>query len=337
MCKTCKIVHEPPTGKHCPRRDDIPAANGASSETAMLPLLMDLKQQMDSMREEMRTMRSTNATGEEDQSEVVAASPDRVPEEDSDDSDSEQASPESLRRDRRLMRQAAKRLSRLRWDSDDDEQSNNDGKRTSGKKSGSVLTATDKVRKSIDWPQMYVRRVTKGSPKGVVFRDLKVEEFVYGFLKMLAAPDCKLDSGFMINMLTDIMQDAMEFSWPNARSFYEQVGINVEMGMIQWTDEQAVGKLRMQYSRTVFPAVKDTKEYNKTPLVQAPPNTKCCVPYQTRTCEQERDHQPFVHACAYCHKSKSVICRHPENDCYRKANDISKNGGARGPNSSLPQ
>ena len=42
-------------------------------------------------------------------------------------------------------------------------------------------------------------------------------------------------------------------------------------------------------------------------------------------CENNRDHQPYTHACAYFNKSKSLMCRHPEEYCYRKSNDAAKN------------
>ena len=303
----------------------------------MLPMLMDITRKMEAMESEIRTMRNEKEAERAEQTDDIAEATGGNTQQDSDTSDSEIASPQTLRRDRRLMREAARRLQLLRFDRDDDDQIAEDNTRTSGKKSGSVITATDKVKKVVDWPHMYVQRTAKGSTKGVVFAELRLEEFVYGFLKMVTAPKNKFDKDRMIAMLTDIMQDTMEFSWHSARNFYEKVGINIESGMLGWTDDVAIERLRMQYARTVFPTTKESKDYNKPPLLQAPPNTKVCVPYQQRSCEQERDHNSFVHACAYCLKTKSAICRHPETDCYRKTNDISKNGRQREPNSSLAQ
>ena len=60
----------------------------------------------------------------------------------------ERASPESLRRDTVIMRQASRRLARLRqedWEEDEDVQMS--GARLTGKKSGSVMTASDIVIK----------------------------------------------------------------------------------------------------------------------------------------------------------------------------------------------
>ena len=261
-CKACHIVHEPPTGKHCRRRDISPETVDTAAESPMLPMMMEISRKMEQMQEEMRTLRSEQAGERPEQVEATPASPDISADEDTDDSDSQVASPETLRRDRRLMRRAAKRINRLRFEQDDSDDNGSDTTRTKGKKSGSVMTVTDKVTKTVDWPHMYVRRTAGGSRKGVTFAELRIEEFVFGFLKMIVAPKNKFDMPRMIEMLTYIMQDSMEFSWQSARRFYEQVGINVEMGMLKWTDEPSIERLRMQYARTVFPVAKETKDYN---------------------------------------------------------------------------
>ena len=86
------------------------------------------------------------------------------------------------------------------------------------------MTATDKVVRTIDWPHMHVRRMVAGKRKGIHFNELKVEEFVLCFLTMIQMPGNDMNVRGMLRILQDIMQDAMEFSWANARSFYEQVG-----------------------------------------------------------------------------------------------------------------
>ena len=144
-CKACHTVHEPPTGKHCRQRDDFTEVKGTSTENAMMPMLMDISRKMEQMQEEMRTIRSEKAAERAEQGDTTAVSPTLALQEESGGSDSEPASPETLRRDRRLMREAAERLNRLRFEEDDDEQIGSDNTRTTGKKSGSVMTATDKV------------------------------------------------------------------------------------------------------------------------------------------------------------------------------------------------
>ena len=334
-CKSCGIVHEPPTGKHCQNRDDIAGARNAerATEGDFSSVMMDFKKQMDEMATEIRNLRS------EQRQEAPQPSAESISEEqlsDSEGSLEEPASPETLRKDRRLMREATRKLRRLEELQMDDEDLIVVGsKKAAGKKSGSQMTAIDKVVKTVDWPHMHVRRMVAGKRKGVNYADVRVEEFVFGFLAMLKVQENKMDLLCMLQILQDLMQDTMEFSWANALTFYEQVGLEVEWGTLKWTDEERIKHLRFTYARTSFPSKKDNREQAKTALVPAGPNTKCCIPYQTHACAQDKDHHPFVHACAYCLRVKSAICRHPESECYRKTTDASKNVKPREPASSL--
>ena len=134
----------------------------------------------------------------------------------------------------------------------------------------------------------------------------------------------------MTLILKNLMLDAMDFTWSSALSFYEIAGLEVEMGVTELTDSERMQQLRTAYSRVVFPVKeKEKAKESPRPAPQNPhPGTKTCDAYQKATCEHDRDHPPLTHACAYCHRTKSLLCRHAENNCYRKAND-SKNGKPR--------
>ena len=336
-CRSCGIVHEPPTGKNCRHRDNSPEPQTAEQADNLLPLLRDISDRMEAMERKFEDMPRAriNETSTPERAQPAAITAPVISIADS-EIHNEPASPETLRMDSRLMQDAARRLRQLELaqQGEDDLRALGSTK-AAGKRSGSVMTVTDKVVKSVDWPHMHVRRMAAGKLKGVRFNELKVEEFVFGFLNMIEMPGNDMDFRRMLNILRDLMQDAMEFSWPNARRFYETVGLQVEWGTLKWTDEERINHLRFTYARTNFPARKDDNDAAKPSLLPAPPGTKCCVPYQRHACEQDKDHAPFVHACAYCLKTKSAICRHPENDCYRKTNDAAKNGKAREPSSPL--
>ena len=122
------------------------------------------------------------------------------------------ATPDTIRRDIKLMRKASRRLERL-WELDESELDGQSTLKNAGKHSGSVLTATDKIVKAIDWPHLYVQRMVGGKRKGVLYAYLKVEEFVFGFLTMIEARDSR---GMLL--LQNLMQDAMEYSWANVRA-----------------------------------------------------------------------------------------------------------------------
>ena len=168
-------------------------------------------------------------------------------------------------------------------------------------------------------------RMVQGSQKPVPYKELKVEEFVYGFIKMLRAPNNKLDLLGMIDILSMIMQDTVDFSWNNARRFYEKVGLDVEKAGLAWTDMNRINGMRLVYSRTIFPEVKDNKDSGKTGNKSAQAPVRCCALFQRHACENQRDHFPFKHICAHCYKVCNGTFRHAETDCFRKATETTKN------------
>ena len=330
-CRKCGIVHPAPTGKHCRRENDDTPEAGNGTQEQILRAISDLQSQMQDMRTQMQdnntatgnndTQENDSEMGEEEASETGSTQPALG---------AEAATPDSLRHNIHLMAQAAGRIAQWKEDELDDQDTVDFTRpKTQGKKSGSLMVATDRIKHSIDWPHMHVRRMTNGKRRTLNYAELTPEEFVYGYLTMLINPRNGMDEKIMIPLLRIVMQDTVDYSWINARNFYETLGIEVEKGDMRWEDTETIREYRMTYSRAVFPETKDGKETKEATRPQprtVPTGMKCCATFQKRTCEQNRDHAPFTHACAYCHRSASLMCRHPEDECIRKTTDASKNG-----------
>ena len=330
-CKKCGVEHAPPTGKHCrqnPVQQQIPNDGGIPKEmdnSEMMQLLRDLSARMGAVEDHVKQSNTEQAKtaqnieqDEDDDSEELEDEPEQ-------EEDSEQLSPQELRKDFKLMARAAKKLAAMnKDDSLDDELPRQWSK---GTKSGAAMVASELVKKRIDWPHMHVKRLTAGRRKNMSYSEMKVEEFVYGFLKMLKTPRNKLDKDTMIDILEMLMQDTVDFAWQNALNFYEMVGVDVEMGYMTWQDKEIIQQMRMTYSRTHYPEKKEQqKETPKNQPHSAPAGMRCCAAFQTRSCEQNRDHHPFTHACSYCHKTSTILARHSEEDCFKKIAQESKNG-----------
>ena len=341
-CKKCGIEHSPPTGKHCQQHADSigaatdlqPQANSQQNADQLLALMLDMKTKMEGMEQNM----STKLNGMDDRIVRMEERGDHGQPEPSTSRQQPQnieqndgASPVSLRANLELMAQAAGRIAQLGTDDDDMDNTSLFRQKTQGKKSGSKLMPSDTVEKQIDWPHMHVKRLVAGRRKDVAFADLRTDEFAFGYMQMLLSPRSQMDRETMLRIFTMVMQDSMDYSWSNARAFYEMVGIAVEKKELQWGDSDAIREMRMTYSRAVFPDKQDNKDSKEGPkqLRQAPPAMKCCVAFQRKTCEQNKDHTPFTHACSYCHRVCGALCRHAEDDCMRKMTDESKNGKKR--------
>ena len=330
-CRKCGVEHAPPTGKHC--RQAVPEAeeNNAENNTEMMGMLVELKNQMGSMQREMAQMRLSRESSEAgDRLEEESSDSESKQSEGEQPEDEDRIDPKTLRKDFKIMAKAARRLAT--FDSDDDLALDSEElprARGRGRKSGSTMTPSDVVKKSIDWPHMHVRRMNAGRKRNVAYDDLKVEEFVYGFLTMLEKPDNKLDITIMIRILRMLMLDTIDFSWSNSLNYYLMLGLDVEHGYIKWTDTELIREMRMTYARTNFPEKRELKEAVKSGPKAAPSGMRCCIAFQSRSCDQNRDHHPFTHACSHCHKASSVLARHPEDDCFKKLAMDTKNGKKR--------
>ena len=236
-----------------------------------------------------------------------------------------------------------------------------------GKKSGSTRTSDDVTKHDIPWPHFAIRRAA--DKKAATYESLDIDDFVYGFLSMLEKPDSGLDPAIMLPILRNLMQDSRDFSWKKARDFYRDLAAEVEKGNLKWSDTEAIHLMRMTACRTLKPAdlvslpvalphasnrqsagadgsahtasvsgpannvlappparVSAAAKQTSRP---APPGTQCCVPFQSRACEHSADHGDLMHACAYCTRTKQLLCRHPEVACIRKFSDSTKNGQQR--------
>ena len=327
-CKKCHTVHQPPTGKQCQLAQAT--AHQEMEQDSILQLveaMKDFKTELLNVSRRVAEIETEKAE-QRREPEVEAEQEDsEVGEEASERSEiDEEATPDSLRRDMRLMARAAEKLSRItEEDSDSEDEGTVKRKRTKGRKSGSLRLASDRVRKDVDWPHLYIKRMVGGRRKPVAFSDLRVEEFALGFLAMLDAPECSFNRENMVEILKMVLQDTMDFSWANAVGFYEKVAHEVEDGMMTWEDMDKIKDMRVTYSRTVMPAKREQREGPKGNVRNGVGNNRCCALYQKRACEQMRDHHPFIHACSYCHRTCNAIFRHPEADCQRRTADEAKN------------
>ena len=329
-CRKCGVVHAPPTGKHC--RQQLAYESDEESETSndILPMLRDLTQQMKEMKSEVASLRSASVGSANTE---LVTSPSRSDEpigESELSGPTADISPVSLRQQLPVMKQAADRLARIRWQDDEPETTTENNKNKSGgKKSGCMLVAAETVEERIDWPHMYVSRKVGGQQKGVAYGDLTSEEFTYGFMCMIESSKCKWEYRVMTNILRLVLKHSMAYTWENARAWYREMGVEVEQGIMDWEETDRVREMRFSHIQTKTPERREAQDSARPPLRLAPAGTKTCAAYQTRTCEQQRDHANFTHGCAYCLRICNAVCRHPESDCIRKVTDSAKNGKKR--------
>ncbi len=217
---------------------------------------------------------------------------------------------EDLKKDQDLNQDINRRLRDLGLldGASDDEEDEQAAVTVRGKKgSGRNKTMTDMIRHEISWPHYYVFRGPTRS--AAAYDNLTIQEFVYGMLCMLqeAKPETQ---PHMHTLFQELMVDAMEYPWPQVRSFNGVLFQLMEQGRFAWGDPTQ--PLREQYLRA--PA------HSHTPAQHKP---AYCGPFQSGQCpETAQEHNSprgmVQHICAYCLRVAGKACAHPEYVCKRK-------------------
>ena len=318
-CKTCQTSHEKPTGKGCRKQTEMSDQESDiahNKDNQILEALQDIKLQIHGVQERVGNLEAKQTT-DFITTGATAAQMDPTPLQQQGE---QRATPHSVRQSEATMAEVAAKLREwgLHDEGDYDGQMTSHPWRARIKKSGTVSTATDEVKVAIDWPHYHVQKgPDRAAPE---YKHLSSEEFVLGFLRMLRSPENSFDNARMLEILQEVMEDAVDFGWERARAFYGMIGRQVEHKRLAWTDTNELLKLRLTHSRTVLPQQqsKQMKPGPKTPI-------KPCTPFQSGSCDQTSDHGQFKHVCDYCHRVRNLTFHHPESDCRTKRADAAKN------------
>ena len=230
---------------------------------------------------------------------------------------------ETLKNNVEVVNRAAQRIHELNLQEYDlpDAMKIGTGSINRGKKSGSVSKASDKVIKDLDWPHYHITRGINLTPSS--YEELSLEEFILGYIRMLRDTDSTFDKDVMLEVLEDLMEDTIDFSWGNAKGFYKSIGLEIERGKFAWDDSATIQKKRFTKCRVQKSGAK--QEVKPKKQIQVPDNAVCCPQYQSGQCDKRFDHLPLIHACAFCFTNRNVVHKHKESDCFFKPKDNSKN------------
>ncbi len=85
--------------------------------------------------------------------------------------------------------------------------------------------------------------------ESVKYNEPNVQKFVFGFCNQIFEGQCNLDNWKnMIVHLKELMQDASDFSWENARNYHEIILNNFERKRLTWQDKEKITTLRQCYA-----------------------------------------------------------------------------------------
>ena len=336
FCKKCGDKHLPPTGRNCvqvssPERHPScsPASmssagashlsGGEASATDQTTLLQQeiLKQiqrvnyRLDSVEQDLVTVKET---AHKQTYNISKSDKSNVCVNDVSESESESSSDESLVPNLNVLKSKksvqVKVDERLKQLQDDSAVKSGSKDKFKSKRGGNVDCM---VKHKIAWPQDTV--LGGQSRQRVTYDQLSLTQWVQGFARDMIEENCQKTREHMLFYLADIMSDATDFSWQNAKAAHAVLLCDMERGAVTWEDTSKIDRIMRAHAQKHAQNSKSWVKNSDGPSSKKP---WFCKPFQTGSCTFNRDHESNgkwqKHICATC-LEKSRTLPHAEKDC----------------------
>ena len=222
---------------------------------------------------------------------------------DSSEDELELPSLSNIRSDRGLQRKVDAKLRSL----DEGQSSGNEGHKIKSKRGGIDVFVKNKVA----WPHEHIL----GGPtrQRVTYDQLNITQFVQGFVRNVLEEPSEMNRERMLHYLSDLMEDAGDFSWANAKASHAVLLCEMERGSVSWSDTSRIDRIRRAHAQKHNPPTKNwakNSEFSRKPWY--------CKLYQQGLCQHPKDHESngkvHKHICSHCLNSGRFMS-HPEKDC----------------------
>ena len=359
-CKTCKTRHLPPTGKKCQQKNstelDSSVANGLRDAAVSSKLLdtdqadlggqrlqMEILAQLQKVSQRLEKVEDQVAVGSQKATQATAQSPSghgklstdsvlamssksrkkckksRSPivstESSSESSDSDTPSLETLR-SYDLQRKVDQRIRELNHSS---HLSGN--VKHKSKRGGNVEVS---VKRKVSWPHESI--LGGVSRQRITYDQLSLTQWVQGFCKNILEQKSVERRDIMVSYLSDLMEDATDFTWQGAKAAHAVLLCEMERGSLQWEDSDRIDRVRRAHAQKHIS--------NKPTWGKASDHSGrkpwFCKNFQNGSCTYSRDHESNGrlqrHICSFCLMGGRQL-PHSEKDCTHKKHS-SKNDQA---------
>ena len=162
------------------------------------------------------------------------------------------------------------------------------------------------VSKKVAWPHDNVLGgVTR---QRITYDQLSLTQFIQGFTRnILDESDGKIREQ-MLWYMSDLMEDATDFSWVSAKAAHAVLLCEMERGTVCWSDTSRIDWIRRAHAQKQKPWF--------------------CKLYQTGQCQFQKDHEfggkVQKHICSFC-LTQGRVSGHPEKECQNPKRQSSKN------------
>ena len=167
------------------------------------------------------------------------------------------------------------------------------------------------VKKQVPWPQNFI--LGGNNKSRMSYDNLSWCQWVSGFAIIAREENNIQTKNAMLDYLSEIMEDANDFSWQSPKASHAVLICRMEEGKVDWSETSKIDRIRRAHAQRVLPPQNVSNSKPKSDL-----KTMVCHFYQRGTCQKDKDHETgqifYKHVCATCFSTGKEY-RHMAKDC----------------------
>ena len=168
------------------------------------------------------------------------------------------------------------------------------------------------VKHKVNWPHEAI--LGGATRQRMNYDQLSLTQWVQGFCKNVLEENDRGRRDIMISYLSDLMEDATDFSWQGAKAAHAVLLCEMERGSLHWEDSDCIDRIRRAHAQK---HVQSKQNWGKNEIKKP----WFCKNFQTNNCTFPRDHETngklHRHICAFCLANGKHL-NHSEKNCTNK-------------------
>ena len=122
----------------------------------------------------------------------------------------------------------------------------------------------------------------------VTYDQLSLTQWVQGFCKNILEQKSNFRRDTMVSYLSDLMEDATDFSWQGAKAAHAVLLCEMERWSLTWENGERIDRIRRAHAQKHVPSRQTwAKSDTKKPWF--------CKNFQNNTCSFQKDHESNGH------------------------------------------
>ena len=109
-------------------------------------------------------------------------------------------------------------------------------------KSGRYRLGDQSVKQHVNWPHKFCS--VGENLKMPTYEDINIYQWVQGFARCILEEKDQSTRTIMLQYQSNLMQDALELSWPTAKRAHAAVLTEVERGQVTWRDQIGIDRIQ---------------------------------------------------------------------------------------------